>query len=115
MFKILAQSYDINSLAQTALGIEKYFLDYQKYPESLTDLIPKYFSDLPQDFAGETVSYTLDPANGRYRVWTMGLDRINREQQRLDAGQPLAPHQPKAFNAKENLPRYDLELSRQRS
>jgi len=61
-------------LAEAACALEAHFTDHRSYPDSLTALVPAYLAGVPVDLDGQPVRYAPDPANGRYRLWSIGAD-----------------------------------------
>jgi len=40
-------------------AIENYFIDHNKYPESVNELVPEYVKSIPKTFSGADFSYYL--------------------------------------------------------
>jgi hypothetical protein len=57
-----------------ACALERHFLRHRRYPESLSALQPELLAALPVDLDGQPLRYALDSANGRYRLWSVGVN-----------------------------------------
>ncbi|MFN0129989.1 MAG: hypothetical protein ACKV19_25270 [Verrucomicrobiales bacterium] len=71
------QSHALCRLAEAACALEAYFRDHQSYPGSLEALVPAYLPAVPIDLDGLWIRYDLDPANGRYKLWSIGEDGVD--------------------------------------
>lgn len=60
-----------------ACALERHFLRHQQYPESLSALQPELLAALPVDLDGQPLRYAPDGANGRYRLWSVGVNLID--------------------------------------
>ena len=57
-----------------ACALQRYRLDFEKYPPSLTELVPSYLSQIPKDpFSDETAIYTTDGKD--YLLYFKGEDK----------------------------------------
>lgn len=72
-----ASTQSLCRLAEVACALEVWFLDRQGYPESLDALVPEYLPAVPLDFDGRPIRYARDPANGRYKLWSIGEDGVD--------------------------------------
>lgn len=72
-----ASNHAVSRLAQAACALEAYFLDHQAYPASLDALVPGFLPAVPVDFDGQPIRYALNPANGRYKLWSIGEDGVD--------------------------------------
>jgi hypothetical protein len=71
--------------ARTACALERFHLEHGHYPESLAEL-GNVSADDP--WTGEAMRYERTPT-GRYRLWSVGPDRIDGGGRRnLDADEP---------------------------
>ena len=70
-------SHAVSRLAEAACALEAHFADHQSYPESLDALVPVYLPAVPADLDGQPIRYAQDPANGRYRLWSIGSNGID--------------------------------------
>ncbi|MGV3754703.1 MAG: hypothetical protein ACO1QS_04925 [Verrucomicrobiota bacterium] len=60
--------------AITVLALERYRLKYNRYPDTLTQLIPDYLAKLPQDpMDGRPMRYRLNP-DATFTLWSSGFD-----------------------------------------
>lgn len=66
-----------NRLLRTACALERYFLSFQKYPDSLDALRPDYLPEIPSDLDSQSLRYALDETNGRYRLWSVGENLVD--------------------------------------
>lgn len=69
-----ASDHATNQLARAACALELFFLDQQSYPVSLAELSPTYLDELPLDFDHQPVRYRKEEANGRCKLWSIGLN-----------------------------------------
>ncbi|MEZ5329713.1 MAG: hypothetical protein R3F19_32090 [Verrucomicrobiales bacterium] len=70
-------------LAQIAIGLEKFNIYMNRYPEELDELVPDYLDELPPDLSGPGHSFRyLLRADGRPSVYCVGFDEID------DGGMP---------------------------
>ena len=64
-----------NNLAITACALERFFVENNDYPDTLSELVPKYIVTVPTDpIDGAPLRYVKDPTNSRYKVYSIGLD-----------------------------------------
>jgi hypothetical protein len=57
-----------------AVALERWFLQHQSYPASLSELVPSLLPMVPADpMDGKPMRYRLTPA-GRYALWSIGCD-----------------------------------------
>ena len=90
-------------LIVTALALERFALQHKEYPPALTNLVPAFLPAVPQDFMdGQPLRY-LRSEQGRYLLYSVGLDCVDNGGQmvvpsrRSNAGQyrsreKLLPH-----------------------
>ena len=58
------------------VGLEYYYNKNNKYPEKLSDLVPKYLSSLPNDpFSGE--SFIYQRMGKGWKIYSIGSDLKN--------------------------------------
>lgn len=72
--KVYASDHATNQLALVACALELYFLDHQSYPESLAELAPACLPEIPLDFDQKPIRYQKEEVNGRYKLWSIGLN-----------------------------------------
>ncbi len=59
-------------------AINKYFSDNGEFPEELSQLVPDYLSEIPEDsFNPKEEVYRYNKSNDAYRVYSVGLDGID--------------------------------------
>ena len=61
-------------MAVVACALELYHHDHGHYPETLAELTPAYLIAVPVDFDQKPIRYRKDEANGRYQLWSIGLN-----------------------------------------
>jgi hypothetical protein len=61
----------------TVCALERFFFKHQHYPESLSELQPEFLPELPLDLDDQPLRYARDPSNGRYRLWSVGLNLVD--------------------------------------
>jgi len=60
--------------ARLACALERYFLQYQRYPDTLNELVPTFIDKLLLDPSDDkSMRYARTPA-GRYKLWSIGFD-----------------------------------------
>lgn len=73
--RVVAQQH----IKQIQQGITLYKnspLNRRQLPEKLSDLVPKYFEEMPTDPWGEEYQYLAPGLNGRaYDIWSNGADK----------------------------------------
>lgn len=78
---ILARAAETESLRRlliTALALERHHRGHGAYPNSLSELVPQFLKAVPIDFAdGRTLRYRLSD-DGRYLMWSVGLDGVDQ-------------------------------------
>ncbi|MFN0129926.1 MAG: hypothetical protein ACKV19_24945 [Verrucomicrobiales bacterium] len=72
-----ASTQSLCRLAEVACALEILFRDRQGYPESLDALVPEFLPAAPVDFDARPIRYAQDPANGRYKIWSIGEDGVD--------------------------------------
>lgn len=55
-----------------ACALERFWLREKRYPAALAELVPHDIAEIPADLDGQPLRYAPDPANGRYRLWSVG-------------------------------------------
>ncbi len=70
-------SATLRRLAAVAVAVERYYLAHGRYPETLAALTPDFLTEVPVDLDGQPFRYAPDPANGRYRLWSVGLNGVD--------------------------------------
>lgn len=65
-------------LARIAVAVERYHSEHQAYPANLTDLVPRYLPDIPEDrfVAGKPLRYRIVP-NARFELYACGSNRLD--------------------------------------
>ena len=61
-------------LAQTAIAVERFRLEHERWPENLSELVPEYLDEVPRDlfcFDGEPLRYVVRP-DGSRRIYSVG-------------------------------------------
>lgn len=76
VFRVVRSHADCR-LAEAACALEAYYRDHQSYPGSLEALVPAYLTAVPLDLDGLWIRYDLDPANGRYTLWSIAEDGVD--------------------------------------
>jgi hypothetical protein len=70
-------------MARTGLGLELYAAENGKYPESLSELVPKYLSCVPVDpFSGEVLKYAKGEKGWTIHSFGPDMDDDNGEKER---------------------------------
>ena len=60
--------------ARLACALERYFLQHQRYPETLNELVPTFIDKVLLDPCDDKpMRYARTPA-GRYKLWSLGFD-----------------------------------------
>jgi hypothetical protein len=80
----------------TACALERFFLEHQHYPEGLEELRPAFVPQVPVDLDGRPLRYERDQANGRYRLWSVGLNLVDDWHGRLPPAPPPSGSEPQA-------------------
>lgn len=70
----LARNHVIASCSVVACALERYFLVHQKYPTTLRTLDPGLLAAVPTDLDGLPLRYAPEPRNGRYKLWSVGIN-----------------------------------------
>lgn len=73
-FQRQAELITATRLAEAACALECYHQAHQEYPPGLPHLIPDFLKKLPLDFDGNSIRYAKTPENGRYQLWSVGVD-----------------------------------------
>lgn len=61
----------------TACALERYFLQHSSYPAKLDELVPGFLPSVPIDHAdGNALRYRRSQ-DGRYRIYSIGIDGID--------------------------------------
>ena len=68
------RTHVINSVIRTTSALERVFLRQGAYPPTLEALVPDFLPSVPFDFDGQPLRYTLEPRNGRYRIWSVAMN-----------------------------------------
>ncbi|MCA9255223.1 MAG: hypothetical protein KDA33_06270 [Phycisphaerales bacterium] len=59
-----------------AIACERFRLKHQRWPETLSELVPEFFDDIPIDlFDGKPIRYRIIP--GGVMTWSIGKDRVD--------------------------------------
>jgi hypothetical protein len=75
------------NLAITACALERFFLRYASYPDTLNELVPEFLESVPIDHAdGKALRYRRSQ-DGRYRIYSVGLDGEDENGKLLRASQ----------------------------
>ena len=70
---IFSQAF--NNLAITTCALERFYLENNIYPNTLSELIPNYIATIPNDPIDDApLRYIKDPANDRYKIYSIGFD-----------------------------------------
>lgn len=73
----LASNEAVSRCAEAACALEAYYVDHKEYPVALTALVPTLLPNVPLDLDGQPIRYAADPSNGRYRLWSVGLNGVD--------------------------------------
>jgi hypothetical protein len=73
----LARHTVLCRLAETACALEAWHAQHGAYPSTLQALVPDFLPSVPADLDGQPVRYAVDPANGRYLLWSIGADDVD--------------------------------------
>ncbi len=76
----------VSHMAAITCALEIHYHEHQIYPPSLDQLVPHFLPAVPADFDGKPLRYALTPHNGRYKLWSVGLNG-------MDEGGTLSPAQ----------------------
>ncbi|MEM7384657.1 MAG: hypothetical protein AAF514_06895 [Verrucomicrobiota bacterium] len=60
-------------MGTVACALERFYLRENRYPEALTELVPRFLEDIPSDPCSN-LAFGYQPAGERYRLWSTGLD-----------------------------------------
>jgi hypothetical protein len=94
-------------LIVTALALERFALHHKEYPASLTNLMPAFLSAVPADFMdGQPLRYRRFE-DGRYVLYSVGLDGVD------NGGQIVSPEFPAASYRRREpmfLPHFNTDL-----
>ena len=64
-------------IVTAAVALERYFLRHQKYPATLSNLVPVLIKRVPVDYMdGKDLRYRLQP-DGSYLLYSIGKDKID--------------------------------------
>jgi len=64
----------VTRMAEAACALEQYFIDSKAYPPTLETLVPAYLPNVPFDIDLQPIRYRLEPANGRYALWSVATN-----------------------------------------
>jgi hypothetical protein len=74
-------------MARTGLGLELYAAENGNYPESLSELVPRYLSSVPIDpFSGEVLKYAKSERGWRIYSFGPDMDDDNGEKEKHQGG-----------------------------
>jgi len=73
LFRDIATAKALQRIFQVSLALHMFWQERDRYPESLSVLVPQYLPAVPKDpFDGKPLRYRLD-SNG-FRIWSIGTD-----------------------------------------
>jgi hypothetical protein len=73
LFRDIATAKALQRIFQVSLALHIFWQERDRYPESLSVLVPQYLPAVPKDpFDGKPLRYRLD-SNG-FRIWSIGTD-----------------------------------------
>ncbi|MGY8673880.1 MAG: hypothetical protein ACKVHO_14990, partial [Verrucomicrobiia bacterium] len=73
----LCRAQTTANMAMTACALERYFLQHSSYPAKLDELVPGFLPSVPIDHAdGNALRYRRSQ-DGRYRIYSIGIDGID--------------------------------------
>jgi len=73
LFRGVADAKAHQRIFQVSLALHMFWQEHGRYPETLSDLVPRYLPTVPKDpFDGKPLRYRRDK-NG-FRVWSIGTD-----------------------------------------
>jgi hypothetical protein len=73
LFRVIATAKALQRIFQVSLALHMFWQERDRYPESLSVLVPQYLPAVPKDpFDGKPLRYRLD-SNG-FRLWSIGKD-----------------------------------------
>lgn len=83
-----ARTQTFLTLAQTACALERHWLAHGKYPAGLAELVPAYLDRVPLDLVNGLPLHYRPAENGRFVLYSVGLDGKD------DGGKPTGSKQP---------------------
>jgi hypothetical protein len=61
-------------MAAVGCALERYYLEFGRYPDSLAELAPRFVKETPQDLVdGKPLRYSRTPS-GLFKLWSIGSD-----------------------------------------
>jgi hypothetical protein len=86
-----ARTQTLLTLAQTACALERHWLEHGNYPASLVALVPVYLGQVPLDIVNGQPLHYRPTENGRFVLYSVGLDGKDDGGKPTDSKQPNDP------------------------
>lgn len=75
--EILMSAQALIAMSRTAAALERHWLQHASYPVSLDALQPDFLDRIPLDLDGKPLRYRQDSGNGRYQLWSVGINGLD--------------------------------------